>query len=118
MKKLIIILTCFLIFTFGCRKEEILPVIPEPKVIDIFASTETKITDGQEVMFKSDLATIYIIKMVEVSTNQVVSKEKITTKIGENNFKIYTKSIKSNYLYLVLEDGNKKEINKTKLILN
>ena len=102
----------------SCYKEEILPVNPEPKILDIFATNESKISDGQEIMFKSELATTYIIKLIDVSTNQVISKEKITSKIGENNLKIYTKSIQSKYLYLVLEDGNKKEINKTTLILN
>ncbi len=113
----IIVLFCT-IFLTSCYKEEILPINPEPKILDIFATNESKISDGQEVMFKSELATTYIIKLIDVSTNQVISKEKITSKIGENNLKIYTKSIQSKYLYLVLEDGNKKEINKTTLILN
>ncbi len=112
----LIILSC--VWLTSCYKEEILPINPETKILDVFATNESKISDGQEVMFKSELATTYIIKLIDVSTNQVVSKEKITGKIGENNLKIYTKSIQSKYLYLVLEDGNKKEINKTKLILN
>ncbi len=105
-------------FIISCNKIEIEPS-PQPKpVVDIFSTKETKISDGQEVMFKSDLATTYIIKLIDVSTNQVISKEKIISKIGENNLKIYSKSIQIKYLYLVLEDENKKEINKTTLILN
>ncbi len=115
MKKILLI---FVILLWGCTKMEIEPT-PQPKpLVDIFSTKETKISDGQEVMFKSDLATTYTIKLIDVSSNQVISKEKITCKIGENNLKIYTKSIQIKYLYLVLEDDNKKEINKTTLILN
>jgi len=47
----------------------------------------------------------------------VVSKEKIFGKIGDNKIKIYTKTLQSKYLYLVLENVNRKELKKTTLIL-
>ena len=65
-------------------------------------------------MFKLTSDSTYVLKLVDKTTNQVISKEKIVGKIGENKINIYTKSIQSKYLYLVLEDGNKKQINKTK----
>ena len=93
--------------------------IPQPKpVVDIFSVSESSITDGQEIMFKLTSDSTYILKLVDKSTNQVISKEKITGKVGENKIILYTKSIQSKYLYLVLEGINKNQINKTTIILN
>jgi hypothetical protein len=69
-------------------------------------------------MFKLTSDSTYILKLVDKTTNQVISKEKILGKIGENKLKIYTKTIESKYLYLVLESANKQQISKTTLILN
>ena len=108
--RLILILSIFL-FLFSCHKEDIVPI--KPKVsIDIFTQTETTISNGDQIMFKLTSDSTYVLKLVDKTTNQVISKEKIIGKIGENKINIYTKSIQSKYLYLVLEDGNKKEINK------
>lgn len=118
MKLVNIILICCVVFVFSCTKEEIVP-IPQPKpLVDIFTQTETSINNGDEVMFKLTSDSTYILKLVDKSTNQVLSKEKITGKIGENKLNIYTKSIQSKYLYLVLEGLDKKQINKTTIILN
>lgn len=86
------------------------------KEVDIFTITESEIIDGQEIMFKLLNDSSYIIKLVDKTNNQVLSKEKIKGKIGLNKIKIYTKSLPSKYLYLVLEDVNKKEISKTTII--
>jgi 6-phosphogluconolactonase/glucosamine-6-phosphate isomerase/deaminase len=102
----------------SCRKMEIEP-IPQPKsVSDIFSQTETTISNGDEIMFKLNSDSTYILKLVDKSTNQVISKEKIVGKVGENKLTMYTKSIQSRYLYLVLEGMNKNQINKTTIILN
>jgi AAA+ superfamily predicted ATPase len=113
-----IIILCCVGFIISCTKMEIEPM-PQPKpVVDIFSVSESSVKDGDEIMFKLDISEIYIIKLVDVQTNQVISKEKITGKIGENKIKVYTKSIQSRYLYLVLEDVYKKEIKKTKININ
>ena len=114
--RLILILSIFL-FLFSCHKEDIVPITPKVNV-DIFTQTETTISNGDQVMFKLTSDSTYVLKLVDKTTNQVISKEKIIGKIGENKINIYTKSIQSKYLYLVLEDGNKKQINKTTIILN
>lgn len=93
--------------------------IPQPKpVVDVFSVSESSVSDGQEIMFKLTSDSTYILKLVDKSTNQVISKEKITGKVGENKIILYTKSIQSKYLYLVLEGINKNQINKTTIILN
>jgi len=102
----------------SCYKEDLLPV-PQPKpVVDIFTQSEASISDGDEIMFKLVADGDYILKLVDKSTNQTISKEKINGKLGENKIKIYTKTLQSKYLYLVLVDVDKKEINKTNLIIN
>jgi hypothetical protein len=58
------------------------------------------------------------LTLVDKETNQVVSREKFTGQSGENVKKIYTKSLQSKYLYLLLEDINKAEIAKTIITVN
>ena len=118
MKWIKIILFCCVLFMISCHKEDIVPIPTTKLKVDIFAQTETTISNGDQVMFKLTSDSSYVIKLVDKATNQVITKEKISGKIGENLINIYTKTIQSKYLYLVLEDGNKKEINKTTIILN
>lgn len=115
MKKWLVF-TC-LLFT-ACSKEDIVPVVPPtPKVIDVFSVSESTISDGDEVMIKLPSDSVYVLKLVDKMTNQVISKEKISGKIGENTIKLYTKSIQTPYLYLLLESVTKKEISKTTIII-
>jgi hypothetical protein len=117
MKKFKIIVLCCILATIGCTKMDIEPIPPQPKPLtDIFLTSESSITDGEEVMFKLTSDSVYVLKIVDKSSGQVLSKEKIKGIIGANKIKIYTKSLPSKYLYLVLEDGNKKEMNKTTII--
>ena len=107
-----------MVFIISCHKEEIVP-IPQPKPnVDIFTQTETTVSDGEEIMFKLSSDSTYILKLVDVQTGQVISKEKIIGKIGENKINIYTKTLPTKYLYIVLEDINKNQKGKTKLTLN
>ena len=112
-----IIILCCVVFIISCTKDEIVP-IPQPKPnVDIFTQSETSISNGSEIMFKLSSDSTYILKLVDKSTNQVVSKEKIVGKIGENKLNIYTNSLQTPYLYLVLEDNTKREIKKTTVIV-
>jgi hypothetical protein len=101
----------------SCHKEEITPITPPITKLDVFTQTDNTISDGDEIMFKLTSDSTYILKLVDKTTNQVISKEKIIGKIGENKINIYTKSIQSPYLYLVLENVNKQELKKTTLNL-
>jgi hypothetical protein len=46
-----------------------------------------------------------------------VTRERFTGKIGENKLTLYTKSLPTSYLYLLLEDGNKSQVGKTTIII-
>jgi hypothetical protein len=60
---------------------------------------------------------VYTLSLIDKESRQVVSRERFTGQTGENIKKIYTNSIQSQYLYLLLEDVTKKEISKTTIII-
>ena len=118
MKWIKIILLCCVVFMISCHKEEITPVTPPNVKIDVFTQSEINVSNGDEVMFKLTSDSVYVLKLIDKTTNQVISKEKIIGKVGENIINIYTKSIQSKYLYLILETIDKKELKKTTININ
>jgi hypothetical protein len=46
-----------------------------------------------------------------------VTRERFTGKTGQNKLTLYTKSLPTSYLYLLLEDGNKSQVGKTTIII-
>jgi hypothetical protein len=112
MKKIILI---SLILLVGCTKMEIEPT-PPPSVQKIFSVKESRVTDGQSIYFDLPSDGIYTLTLIDKETGQVIGRERFTGKIGDNIKKIYTNSIQSQYLYLLLEDVTKTEIGKTIII--
>jgi len=112
MKKLLFI---FVILLWGCTKVDI--PTPTPPVEKIFNVGESKVTNGQSIHFDLPSAGVYTLTLIDKESGQVVSREKFTGQNGENVKKIYTNSIESQYLYLLLEDVTKKEISKTTIII-
>ncbi len=106
----------YLILMVSCTKTEIEPIPDPPK--DIFEVKETTISNEQDLNFNLNNGGIFVLKLIDASTNQVISKEKIIGVPGKNINRIYTKSITTQYLYLVLEDETKTEIKRTKLKIN
>ena len=92
----------------SCQKEDIV----EPQTIDIFKVEQSTLSNKSEISFNVETEGVYIITIIDKNTNQVLSREKIKCIIGKNKIKIYTKSLQSRYLYLLLEDVTKKEISK------
>jgi hypothetical protein len=113
MKKILFV---FVILFWGCTKMEIEPI--PPPVEKIFSVGESTITDGQSIYFDLPTNGIYTLTLMDIETEQVISGEKFIGQSGENVKKIYTKSIMSKYLYLILASEDKTQISKTKLILN
>jgi hypothetical protein len=114
MRKLYFIL--FLLLLSACRKVEI-PVPVAPTNTDIFSVKESVVVDGQEIKFTLKDAGVYTLTIGDESTGQVVTRERFTGKIGENKLTLYTKSLPTSYLYLLLEDGNKSQVGKTTIII-
>ena len=111
MKRLILL---FVVLLTSCVQEVIEPIPTKPS--NIFSQKETVVADKEEINFELVVGGTYFVSLVDVGTNQVVSREKIVGVKGSNKLNIYTKSIESRYLYLVLTDNNKSEVNRTKLI--
>jgi hypothetical protein len=112
MKKIILI---SLILLVGCNKTD----IPTPilSVEKIFKLGESKVTNGQSIYFDLPLTGIYILTLIDKESGQVIGREKFIGQKGENVKKIYTNSIESQYLYLLLEDVTKNQIGKTTIII-
>ena len=114
MRKICFILG--LILVSACTKVEIVPT-PQPINTDIFSVKESVVTDGQEIKFTLKEAGVYTLTIGNESTGQVVTRERFTGKAGENKLTLYTKSLPTSYLYLLLEDGNKTQVGKTTIII-
>jgi len=113
MKKILFI---FVILLWGCTKMDI--PTPTSPVEKIFKVGESKVTNGQSIYFDLPSAGLYTLTLIDKESGQVVSREKFIGQDGENIKKIYTNSLQIKYLYLLLEDINKKEIAKTTIIIN
>jgi hypothetical protein len=113
MKKILFI---FVILFWGCNKVDI--PTPNPPVEKIFEVEESKVTNGQWLYFDLPFSGTYLLTLIDVTTNQVISREKFIGQNGENVKKIYTNSLPKGYLYLVLEDVGRNQLKKTKIIIN
>lgn len=111
MKKILFI---FVILFVGCTKPDLpTPTMPVEKIFNV---TESKVVNGQSIHFDLPSTGIYTLTLIDKESGQVISRERFTGQTGENVKKIYTNSIQSQYLYLLLEDVTKKEISKTTII--
>ena len=85
---------------------------------EFFSVSENTVKNGDIMNFTLTAVGTYTLTMVDTIQNQVVSREKFTGKIGTNSLKIYTNSLPTKYLSIVLKDGNNNQIGKTKIIIN
>jgi len=116
MKKALIIILVAGFFS-GCTKYEIEPISPAPVITDIFSVSQSNVTDAQIFNFTLPSAGPYTLTLIDSSTNQVVSREKIYGEAGLNSLNIYTKTIQSKHLHLVLSDANQNQIGKTTITI-
>ena len=114
MRKICFILG--LILVSACTKVEIVPT-PQPINTDIFSVKESAVTDGQEIKFTLKTDGVHTLTIGNEATGQVITRERFIGKIGENKMILYTKSLPTTYLYLLLEDGNKTQVGKTSIII-
>jgi hypothetical protein len=112
MKKILLI---SLILLVGCTKPDLpTPTMPVEKIFNV---GESKVVNGQSIHFDLPSAGTYTLTLIDKESGQVISRERFIGQYGENVKKIYTNSIQSQYLYLLLEDVTKKEIGKTTIII-
>ncbi len=113
MKKLLYISFLFLI---GCSGPEI-EMLEVMAKTNIFSVKESIVTNGQSIHFNLPKNGIHTLTLIDNQTNQVISRERFVGQAGENVKKIYTKSLQSRYLYVLLEDVAKNQIGKTTIII-
>ena len=111
MKKLLIIL----LLLSACKKIDVQP--QPPMVQDIFSVTESTVSNGGDIYFDLKAAGTYTLTMLD-QTQNVITRERISGKVGQNKLKIYTSSLPVKYLYLVLEDQSRTQIGKTAIKIN
>ena len=117
MKRIEIILICFLLVIISCRKVEVpIPVSQINK--EFFSVPQNDVKNGDVINFTLNTSGVYTLTMIDTTVNQVISRERFTGKIGSNSLKIYTNSLPTKYLSVVLKNQNNNQIGKTKIIIN
>ncbi len=114
MRKVIFILILSLV---ACRKTQVIPT-PEPTNKEFFTVSENTVKNGDIINFNLTTGGVYTLTMTDTIQNQVVSRERFTGKVGLNSLKIYTNSLPTKYLSVVLRDQNNNQIGKTRIIIN
>jgi len=103
------------IFMLGCSSDiELLDVIATNNIFNV---TQSNVANNQSIHFDLPSIGTYTLTLIDKESGQVISREKFIGQRGENVKKIYTKSLQSRYLYLLLEDVTKKELGKTTIII-
>jgi hypothetical protein len=112
----IILIFCF-ISVVSCRKPDLpTPVVANNK--EFFSVSENAVKNGDIINFSISTGGVYTLTMIDTVQNQVVSRERFTGKAGLNSLKIFTNSLPTKYLSVVLKDQNNNQIGKTKIIIN
>lgn len=116
MKKLVLILVIAL--AVSCKEPEIVtPTLPGVDNSDVFNNKRSIVVNAQQIKFKLPASGPYTLTVIDSISNQVVTREKLVGKLGENKIKLYTNMLPKGDLILVLQDVNKGQLGRT-LIIN
>ena len=117
MKRIKIIILCCVVFILSCKKT--VSFTPEsPTSVEFFSLPENKVKNGDVININLTTGGVYTLTMIDTVQNQVVSRERFTGKVGLNPLKIFTNTLPTKYLSVVLKDQNNNEIGKTRIIIN
>ena len=117
MKRIKIILLCCVVFILSCKKT-VLFTPESPTSVEFFSLPENKVKNGDVININLTTVGTYTLTMIDTVQNQVVSRERFTGKVGLNPLKIFTNTLPTKYLSVVLKDKNNNEIGKTRIIIN
>jgi DNA helicase TIP49 (TBP-interacting protein) len=89
-----------------------------PTNVEFFSLSENKIKNGDVININLTTGGVYTLTMIDTVQNQVVSRERFTGKVGLNSLKIFTNTLPTKNLSVVLKDQNNNQIGKTRIIIN
>ena len=116
MKKLVIIF--ILVIVGSCKEPEVItPVDPGVDLSAVFSNKQTVVTNAQQIKFNLPADGACTLTIIDSLSKQVITREKLVGKVGENKIKIYTNTLPKGSLILVLQDINKGQLGRT-LIIN
>lgn len=116
MKHIGIVIFCCVLFMISCRKPDV--VVPTPTINkEFFGVSENNVKNGDVITFTLNSVGAYTLTMVDTVQNQVITRERFTGKLGTNTLKLYTNTLPTKYLSVVLKDQNNNQIGKTKIII-
>ena len=116
MRSIKIIISCCIVFIISCTKIQPTPIISVSQ--DVFSTSQSSVTNGMEIVVNLKTAGVYTLTMGDSTTNQVITRERFLGKVGENKLKIYTSTLSTKYLYLLLEDQYKTKVARTSITVN
>ena len=117
MKRIKIILLCCLVFILSCKKTITFTPV-SPTNVEFFSLSENKVKNGDVININLTTGGVYTLTMIDTVQNQVVSRERFTGKVGLNSLKIFTNTLPTKNLSVVLKDQNNNQIGKTRIIIN
>jgi DNA helicase TIP49 (TBP-interacting protein) len=89
-----------------------------PTNVEFFSLSENKVKNGDVININLTTGGVYTLTMIDTVQNQVVSRERFTGKVGLNSLKIFTNTLPTKNLSVVLKDQNNNQIGKTRIIIN
>jgi hypothetical protein len=89
-----------------------------PTNVEFFSLSENKVKNGDVININLITGGVYTLTMIDTVQNQVVSRERFTGKVGLNSLKIFTNTLPTKNLSVVLKDQNNNQIGKTRIIIN
>ena len=117
MKRIKIILLCCVVFILSCKKT--VPFTPvSPTNVEFFSLPENKVKNGEVININLTTGGVYTLTMIDTVQNQIISRERFTGKVGLNSLKIFTNTLPTKNLSVVLKDKNNNQIGKTRIIIN
>jgi DNA helicase TIP49 (TBP-interacting protein) len=106
-----------MVFIISCKKTVLFT--PESTTnVEFFSLSENKVKNGDVININLTTGGVYTLTMIDTVQNQVVSRERFTGKVGLNSFKIFTNTLPTKNLSVVLKDQNNNQIGKTRIIIN
>lgn len=106
-----------LLMVMSCEDPAVIAPPVETTRTDLFNTKGAVVINAQYLTFNLPTTGFCTLTIIDSVANQVVTRENINGKTGENKIKLYTTILPKGNLILVLKDSNKGQLGRT-LIIN